>query len=425
VRQRDILVNRQPVGGKGRFGDRGSAGPRDSRRADPVVVINADAKAEHKSVINTMQAAHGRGCRALPSPSGPAAMTSAAARGPIPEYTLNDAAESPGVLADAVDRRVRAAAAGRLVRPAVRHATVAVPAGVLQVVRVPVPVLVVGNIAVAEAARRRRSNGWSAFSRSGLPAWNHQPGLWRLASRLSLSCPKTAIQHRSEDEPVLLARLARCGRDRRRSARSGARSAARPSECNVIVSDDGLQHYRLHRDLEIAVVDARILGNRWLLPAGPLRESVTRLDAVDLVLAHGALSDVIAERLARQAVFAMRLEGAEFVSVRNAGERRGVEMFRGRRVHAVAGIGRPERFFAQLTAMGLDVVGHPFPDHHRFAPGDLDFAPGEAKIITSKDAVKCASFAPADTWEFPVTARIAAGAAERILEKLTHGRQTA
>ncbi|MDT3669298.1 MAG: tetraacyldisaccharide 4'-kinase [Aromatoleum sp.] len=299
-------------------------------------------------------------------------------------------------------------------------------AGVLQVVRVPVPVIVVGNIAVGGSGKTPAVEWLVRILREA----GFRPGIISRGYGGSVEdvavVPEDGDPASFGDEPVLLARLARCpvaiGADRPEAARALLR--AHP-ECNVIVSDDGLQHYRLHRDLEIAVVDERILGNRWLLPAGPLRESVTRLDAVDLVLAHGALSDVIAERLARQAVFAMRLEGAEFVSVRNAGERRGVEMFRGRRVHAVAGIGRPERFFAQLTAMGLDVVGHPFPDHHRFAPGDLDFAPGEAKIITSKDAVKCASFAPADTWEFPVTARIAAGAAERILEKLTHGRQTA
>jgi len=299
-------------------------------------------------------------------------------------------------------------------------------AGVLQAVRVPVPVIVVGNIAVGGSGKTPAVEWLVRVLREA----GFRPGIISRGYGGSVEgvavVPEDGDPASFGDEPVLLARLACCpvaiGADRPEAARALLR--AHP-ECDVIVSDDGLQHYRLHRDLEIAVVDARILGNRWLLPAGPLREPVARLEAVDLVLAHGALSDVLAKRLERQPVFAMGLEGAEFVSVRNARERGGVEMFRGRRVHAVAGIGRPERFFAQLTAMGLDVVGHPFPDHHRFSPADLDFAPGEAKIITSKDAVKCASFAPADTWEFPVTARIAAGAAERILEKLTHGRQTA
>ncbi|WP_332671289.1 tetraacyldisaccharide 4'-kinase [Aromatoleum sp.] len=299
-------------------------------------------------------------------------------------------------------------------------------AGVLKAVRVPVPVVVVGNIAVGGSGKTPVVEWLVRILREA----GFRPGIISRGYGGSVEgvavVPENGDPASFGDEPVLLARLARCpvavGADRPEAARALLR--AHP-QCDVIVSDDGLQHYPLKRDLEVAVVDERMLGNGWLLPAGPLREPVGRLDSVDLILAHGALSDLLVRRLQRQVVFAMGLEGTEFVSLRDPRERRSAEAFRGRRVHAVAGIGRPERFFAQLAAMGLDVVGHPFPDHHRFAPADLDFAPGEAKILTSKDAVKCASFAPADTWEFPVTARIAAGAAERILEKLTHGRQTA
>jgi len=299
-------------------------------------------------------------------------------------------------------------------------------AGVLKAVRVPVPVVVVGNIAVGGSGKTPVvewlvRNLREAGLRPGIISRGYGGNIEGEAL-----VPQDGDPATFGDEPVLLARLAGCpvavGADRPAVAR--ALLQAHP-ECDVIISDDGLQHYRLHRDVEVAVVDERTLGNRWLLPAGPLREPVGRLDEVDLILAHGEFSDALAHRFGRRPVFPMALEGTEFFSLRDSRERCGAEAFRGRRVHAVAGIGRPERFFSQLAAMGLDVVAHPFPDHHRFAPVDLDFAPGEPKILTSKDAVKCASFAPPDTWEFPVRARIAAGAAERILEKLTHGRQTA
>lgn len=298
--------------------------------------------------------------------------------------------------------------------------------GMLRAVRLPVPVLVVGNIAVGGSGKTPVVE-WLI---GRLRAAGFTPGIvsrgygGRVAGVAVV--PPDGDPEIFGDEPVLLARLAACpvvvGADRPAAAQ--ALLDAYPG-CDVIVSDDGLQHYRLARDIEVAVVDENTLGNRWRLPAGPLREGIARLRDVDAVLAHGELSPALARRLGDCPVFPMHLEGTAFVALGRRGESCGVDAFRGRRVHAVAGIGRPERFFAQLERMGLDVIPHPFPDHHHFTASDLDFAPGEPKILTSKDAVKCAAFAPADAWEFPVTAHIAAGAAEHILEKLTHGRQTA
>ncbi|BAL25535.1 tetraacyldisaccharide 4'-kinase [Azoarcus sp. KH32C] len=293
-------------------------------------------------------------------------------------------------------------------------------------VRLPVPVIVVGNIAVGGSGktpvvdwlvRRLRESGYTPGIVSR--------GYGGRVEGVTL-VPPDGDPALYGDEPVLLARITGCplavGRDRPAAAQALLR--AHP-DCNVIVADDGLQHYRLARDIEIAVVDEVTLGNCRLLPAGPLREPVSRLRSVDLVIAHGPLSPSLAAQIDERPTFQMRLEGHELLMLGKPGERRAPREFVGKRVHAIAGIGRPERFFAQLGEMGLDVVPHPFPDHHVFVSSDLDFAPDEAKILTSKDAVKCASFAPADTWEFPVTATIAAGAAEIILEKLSHGRQTA
>ena len=124
-------------------------------------------------------------------------------------------------------------------------------------------------------------------------------------------------------------------------------------------------------------------------------------------------------------VFGMRLAGDAVVALDDPARRLPLAALRGRRVHAVAGIGRPQRFFEQLAAAGLEVVAHAFPDHHRFVAADLAFGDASPILMTAKDAVKCRAFAPADCWEYPVRAQIGSGAAERILEKLEDGRTTA
>ena len=298
--------------------------------------------------------------------------------------------------------------------------------GVLSAVRLPVPVVVVGNIAVGGSGKTPVVE-WLVRE---LVAAGWRPGI---VSR-GYGGSNEGIGHVSADsdpavfgdEPVLLARLTGCpvavGRDRPAAAQ--ALIDAHP-DCNLIIPDDGMQHYRLARDVEIAVVDVATMGNRLLLPAGPLREPLRRLAEVDVLISHGALSDAVRAGAGVVPVSSMALQGDEFRSLKQPALRCKAADFAGRRVHAIAGIGRPERFFAQLQGMGLEVVPHPFPDHHAFTAADLDFAPGEAKLMTSKDAVKCATFAPDDTWEFPVQAIIGSGAADRILEKLNNGRQTA
>jgi len=175
------------------------------------------------------------------------------------------------------------------------------------------------------------------------------------------------------------------------------------------VLDDGLQHYRLHRDLEIAVVDARAFGNGFMLPAGPLREPRTRLWSVDAVVAHGT---------DRVKGFAMRLEGDELHRATDARERRRLQSFAGERVHAVAGIGDPNRFFLHLSAFGVKLVPHPFPDHHPFRERDLEFGDGAPVLMTEKDAVKCKRFARPQHWVLPVRAVPDAAFDEWLLRRL-------
>ena len=295
--------------------------------------------------------------------------------------------------------------------------------------RMPVPVIVVGNIAVGGSGKTPVVD-WLA---GVLRAAGHRPGIVSRGHGGTASAqggvalvPADGDPGRYGDEPVLLARLTGCplvvGHDRPAAARELLRLHP---ECDVLVADDGLQHYRLGRDLEVAVVDAATLGNRLLLPAGPLREPLARLAEVDLVLAHGALDPELRAAIGDVRVFDMRLAGEEVVALDDPARHLPLAALRGRRVHAVAGIGRPQRFFEQLAAAGLEVVAHAFPDHHRFVAADLAFGDASPILMTAKDAVKCRAFAPADCWEYPVRAQIGSGAAERILEKLEDGRTTA
>jgi tetraacyldisaccharide 4'-kinase len=196
----------------------------------------------------------------------------------------------------------------------------------------------------------------------------------------------------------VLARRSGCpvwvGRDR--VAVAAALRAQHP-EVDVLVLDDGLQHYRMRRDIEIALVDARGFGNGFMLPAGPLREPRSRLRSVDAVVAHDT---------DRVQGYAMTLAGEEAHRATDARERRPLAAFAGERVHAVAGIGDPERFFRHLARRGLKVVPHPFPDHHPFAAGDLEFGDAAPVLMTEKDAVKCKRFAQPTHWILPVRAAI-------------------
>lgn len=295
-------------------------------------------------------------------------------------------------------------------------------AGWLQVLRLSVPVIVVGNISVGGTGKTPLVlwlAGW--LKRHGF-----RPGIVSRGYGGSSVAPQAVEPDGdvtlSGDEPMLLARQSQCpvwvGRDR--AAAGQALLAAHP-ECDVIVSDDGLQHYRLARDMEIAVVDGRRLyGNGLLLPAGPLREGKWRLRRVSAVVVNGG------RELADVTHFNMRLKGDE---LRNlcTGEMAQAQGFVGKKLHAVAGIGYPQRFFEQLRELGLAFEPHPFPDHHAYRPEDLDWPDAEAILMTEKDAVKCAAFADARYWVLPVQAEMDPSFGQEILDILRkgNGRKTA
>lgn len=162
------------------------------------------------------------------------------------------------------------------------------------------------------------------------------------------------------------------------------------SDCDVIISDDGLQHYALGRDIEIVVIDGiRRFGNQYCLPAGPLREPLSRLDEVDIKICNGR---------GGRGEFSMGMSVENAVKLNNREQIQPLESFRGKPVHAVAGIGNPERFFGALRSKGLKLIEHPFPDHHRFTESDISFDDTLDIIMTEKDSVKCDRFLKARTW---------------------------
>lgn len=163
------------------------------------------------------------------------------------------------------------------------------------------------------------------------------------------------------------------------------------NQCDVVFSDDGLQHYRMKRDFEIAVVDSsRRFGNGFCLPAGPLREPVSRLKQVDMVV-YNETGSRGAEQYSYSLQFSM-------VSPLMGGEARSLSLFESKTVHAVAGIGHPMRFFNQLRGMGISVVEHAYSDHHQFQADDFAGWQSDCIIMTEKDAIKCTDLLLADAW---------------------------
>ncbi len=282
-----------------------------------------------------------------------------------------------------------------------------------------VPVIVVGNLVAGGSGKtplvialveRLRAAGWTP----GVASRGHGRKDARTA-RWVVPGDDPAL---AGDEPLLIATRTgvqvRVDRDRVAAARALAVAG-----CDVVVCDDGLQHYRLARDIEIEVLDARRrYGNGLLMPAGPLREPLERAaDCAFRVLNLGVADE---EALAAQAGFGewpMRLHAGATVPLQG-GRVQPLAAFAGQRVHAVAGIGDPERFFATLRDAGLAVVPHAFPDHHAYGPGDFAFGSPLPVLMTEKDAVKCRAFAQPGWHAVPADAQLPEAFWVALLDRL-------
>jgi tetraacyldisaccharide 4'-kinase len=303
--------------------------------------------------------------------------------------------------------------------------------------RARVPVIVVGNIsvggtgktplviAIVELLRRHGFNpGVVARGYGRVPRREHDPlGVVRVY-------PELATPEHFGDEPVLISRRANVpvfvSPDRAAAARSLLE--VHP-EVDVVVSDDGLQHYALARDVEIAVIDGeRLHGNGLMLPSGPLREPVSRLKSVDGIVVNVGIEGAIGGEAPGPPRFAMRLANERFVALAGGDEREPgdfVLAVRGRSVASVAGIGNPARFHDHLARLGIHARRHDFPDHHPYQPADLKLRGAEVIVMTEKDAVKCAAFADERLWFLRIDAILPPHFEEFLLARLDRARHAA
>ena len=284
--------------------------------------------------------------------------------------------------------------------------------GIFKTIRLPVPVIVVGNITVGGTGKTPLVI-WLAEQ---LAQAGYKPGIisrgYGGKNDLPMVVTGTSDPAIAGDEPVMIAgrTIAPVWVGRDRAATGMALLNAYPA-CDLIISDDGLQHYRLARDAEIVVIDGqRRFGNGQLLPAGPLRESIRRLASVDAVVSNSAAAD--------EGFIEMQLQPAGFRNLQDAAKSAPASEFVGKRLLAIAGIGNPSRFFAQLKTMGLQFTEKPFPDHYAYTPEDLQTDAMDAILMTEKDAVKCRAFARSHWWYLAVNAKLDRALVERMLKKL-------
>ena len=284
--------------------------------------------------------------------------------------------------------------------------------GLKSVTNLPVPVIIIGNITVGGTgktpcviwlARELTARGYQVGVVSR--GYGGNAAVW--PQRVESGSDPAAVG----DEPVLIARATGCRVAVGPNRVTAAQSLLDPQGIDVLLCDDGLQHQALGRDMEIAVVDGhRGTGNGFCLPAGPLRERVNRLQTVDAVLINDGVwqyTDALRFSLVAQRVY--QLTGSA---------ERSLEDFSGERVHAVAGIGNPQRFFDLLADAGVIVTPHSLPDHASLRPADLKFRDEIPVLITEKDAVKCRLFASDNVWCVAVAMEFGTDHAENLMQRV-------
>ncbi len=269
--------------------------------------------------------------------------------------------------------------------------------GILKKNNIAVPVIVIGNITVGGTGKTPLVLWLARFLREE----GFKPGIIsRGYGGNAENWPQWLDQHSKADqvgdEAILMKQRADCpvvvGPKRVKSAQL----LLDKSDCNIILSDDGLQHYALERDIEIAVIDGvRRFGNGYMLPCGPLREPIERLQKVDLIIVNGVAEE--------DNEFSMTVEGNIAINLVSKEEKLLTE-FKQQNCHALAGIGNPKRFFDLLEQEALAVECHAFPDHHQFSAEDIIFEDDNPILMTEKDAVKCMDFATDKHWYVPIKA---------------------
>ena len=291
--------------------------------------------------------------------------------------------------------------------------------GILPIGQLNKPVIVVGNISVGGTGKTPLVIYLCRY----LKAKGLRPGIISRGYGATISKWPQHVKKDSDpayfgDEPVLLARRTDCPVVIDPMKLRAATMLIATNNCDVIICDDGLQHYALARDIEIAVVDGiRRHGNNHCLPAGPLREPVSRLDSVDMIVNNGESND---------GEFTMHYEYKQLCSLLCEGQRRDLVTLSGKLVHAVAAIGNPERFFSCLRRQGLQIIEHKFRDHYPLTAKDINFDDDRLVIMTEKDAIKCTAFATQKHWFLPIEVnmpKIFTEYLSQLLEGISYGQK--
>jgi len=283
-----------------------------------------------------------------------------------------------------------------------------------------IPVIVVGNITLGGTGK----SPLVAYLVESLRQKGYHPGVVSRGYGSSIGKEEVrevlSSSQVSEvgDEPLMLKRRVDCPVFVSPSRKNAVRALEKKG-CDIVISDDGLQHYALERDIEICVFDGkRMWGNACLLPVGPLREPRSRLKSVNFIVVNGGGGGDSWQRNASfQSVYCMDLEPGNLRSI-NGDEVRFVSDFQFKKVNAVAAIGNPERFFQVLEGNNIKVLRHAFNDHHAYQTSDLQFQNSLPIIMTEKDAVKCRQFNLQNAWYLPVSAQLNRDLAENIIEQL-------
>lgn len=291
-----------------------------------------------------------------------------------------------------------------------------------------IPVIVVGNITVGGTGK----TPFVIWLAAQLRARGLTPGIVSRGVGGNTQLKPHWVKENADvrevgDEAVLLLQKTQCplviGIDRV----ACVKELLAKTNCDVVISDDGLQHYRLGRQIEVVLVDgARGLGNQQLLPAGPLREAVSRLKQVDFIVCNGNADssqtlEIPREDTGAKVPWTMQLQGNQLVSLKNTAIKMPLNKMR---VHAVAAIGNPDRFFNSLREKNLDIIPHVFPDHYFFKKEDFAFGDTLPIVMTEKDAVKCHAFADERFWILPVDAIVDDQLIQKIFSLLTHRGKT-
>lgn len=271
--------------------------------------------------------------------------------------------------------------------------------GLIAVNKINVPVIIVGNISVGGTGKTPLVI-WLAehFTEKGF-----KPGIVSRGYGGKFSGKTQQVRPDSDpllvgDEPVLISKRTSCPVAVAAQRRNAAEELIEHYACNLILCDDGMQHYSLDRDIEIAVIDGqRRFGNGHCLPAGPLREPVSRLKTVDFV---------VSKYMASRHEYKMEYSYGDLISLTDPTKTIPISSFSGESVHAIAGIGNSDRYFSYIRNQKIKLIMHDFPDHHPFSADDIKFNDGLPVVMTEKDAVKCAAYATAQHWYLPITATL-------------------